>query len=102
MDFAANAAKWQNTTWWNGDGDGEGRQTDSEQGTVEDDQCNAKINDQSCYVDQCCDERREEVAGSIPSPLRMKGSIEPVIVPQRTIPSSEQETVRPTSIQCSP
>ena len=51
MDFAANAAKWQNTMWWNGDGDGEGRQTDSEQGTVEDDQCNAKINDQSCYVD---------------------------------------------------
>ena len=58
MDFAANAAKWQNKTWWSGDGDGEGRQTNSEQGTVEDDQCNAKINDQSCYVDQGCDERR--------------------------------------------
>ena len=42
----------------------------------------------------------EEVAGSAPSLLRIKGSIEPEIVPQSTIPISEKKTVIPIKTQC--
>ena len=41
----------------------------------------------------------EEVAGSAPSFLRIKGSIEPEIVPQSTIPISDNKTVIPIKTQ---
>ena len=41
----------------------------------------------------------EEVAGSAPNLFRINGSIEPEIVPQRTIPISEKKTVKPISTQ---
>jgi len=42
----------------------------------------------------------EEVAGSAPNFLRIKGSIEPEIVPQSTIPINEKNTVIPINTQC--
>ena len=58
---------------------------------MEDDQCNAKINHQSCYIDQCCDERSGGCGRVHTQPFEDKGSIEPVIVPQSTIPRSDRK-----------
>jgi hypothetical protein len=62
----------------------------------------AEVDDKAGHVHERGNEGAEDLAGSMPKRLRMKGSIEPVIVPQSTIPTSEQATVRPISSQCSP
>ena len=44
----------------------------------------------------------EETAGSNPKRFKKMGSIEPDKVPQSTTPISENPTVHPIIIQCSP